>query len=68
MKCELSCLKQDNEKLSAQVMIMIIMMIMMMMIMMIMIMLGEHQVPGIVRVQPEHHDHWGGGDGGGGRG
>ena len=28
MKCELSCLKQDNEKLSAQVMIMIIIMIM----------------------------------------
>ena len=32
MKCELSCLKQDNEKLSAQVIIMIILMIMIMMI------------------------------------
>ena len=66
MKCELSCLKQDNEKLSAQVIIIMIMI--MMMIIMIMIMSGEHQVPGLLRVQPEHHDHWGGGDGGGGRG
>ena len=65
MKCELSCLKQDNEKLSAQVMIMIILMIM---IIMIMIMSGEHQVPGLLRVQPEHHHHGGGGDGGGGCG
>ena len=49
MKCELSCLKQDNEKLSAQVMIMImIIIIIMMMIIMIMIMSGEHQVPGLL--------------------
>ena len=48
MKCELSCLKQDNEKLSAQVMIMIIIMIMMIIVIMIIIMLGEHQVPGLL--------------------
>ena len=48
MKCELSCLKQDNEKLSAQVMIMIIIMIMMIIVIMIIIMLGEHQIPGLL--------------------
>ena len=48
MKCELSCLKQDNEKLSAQVMIKIIIMLMMIIVIMKMILLGEHQVPGLL--------------------